>query len=152
MSNHKIIIWYGHGGYVEEYGSVLGTSVPIKDQSSLLLYQLELSNGEMILGKDCFYISPSYFEKHIEDNSLEGCLVFLSACQSAMDDRLAEVFINKGANLVVGNSQTIRIRYMLYMLDDFMSALTNQYDDGAYWTAEDALAYAKSQNVACVPN
>lgn len=146
MSNHKIIIWYGHGGYVKEYGSVLGTSIPIKDQSSLLLYQLELSNGEMILGKDCFCVSPSYFEKHIEDNSLEGSLVFLGACQSAMDNRLAEVFINKGASLVVGNSQTIRIRYMLYMMDDFMSALTNQYDDGTYWTAEDALAYAKSQN------
>ncbi len=146
MSNHKIFIWYGHGGYVKEYGSVLGTSIPIKDQSSLLLYQLELSNGEMILGKDCFCISPSYFEKRIEDNSLEGSLVFLGACQSAMDNRLAEVFINKGASLVVGNSQTIRIRYMLYMMDDFMSALTNQYDDGTYWTAEDALAYAKSQN------
>lgn len=146
MGNHKIIIWYGHGGYVKEYGSVLGTSIPIKDQSSLLLYQLELSNGEMILGKDCFCVSPSYFEKHIEDNSLEGSLVFLGACQSAMDNRLAEVFINKGASLVVGNSQTIRIRYMLYMMDDFMSALTNQYDDGTYWTAEDALAYAKSQN------
>lgn len=146
MSNHKIIIWYGHGGYVKEHGSVLGTSIPIKDQSSLLLYQLELSNGEMILGKDCFCISPSYLEKHIEDNSLEGSLVFLGACQSAMDNRLAEVFINKGASLVVGNSQTIRIRYMLYMMDDFMSALTNQHDDGTYWTAEDALAYAKSQN------
>lgn len=146
LGKHKIIIWYGHGGYVKEYGSVLGTSIPIKDQSSLLLYQLELSNGEMILGKDCFCISPSYFEKHIEDNSLEGSLVFLGACQSAMDNRLAEVFINKGASLVVGNSQTIRIRYMLYMMDDFMSALTNQYDDGTYWTAEDALAYAKSQN------
>lgn len=146
MGNHKIIIWYGHGGYVKEYGSVLGTSIPIKDQSSLLLYQLELSNGEMILGKDCFCVSPAYFEKHIEDNSLEGSLVFLGACQSAMDNRLAEVFINKGASLVVGNSQTIRIRYMLYMMDDFMSALTNQYDDGTYWTAEDALAYAKSQN------
>ena len=146
IGNHKIIIWYGHGGYVKEYGSVLGTSIPIKDQSSLLLYQLELSNGEMILGKDCFCISPSYFEKHIEDNSLEGSLVFLGACQSAMDNRLAEVFINKGASLVVGNSQTIRIRYMLYMMDDFMSALTNQYDDGTYWTAEDALAYAKNQN------
>ena len=146
LGKHKIIIWYGHGGYVKEYGSVLGTSIPIKDQSSLLLYQLELSNGEMILGKDCFCISPSYFEKHIEDNSLEGSLVFLGACQSAMDNRLAEVFINKGASLVVGNSHTIRIRYMLYMMDDFMSALTNQYDDGTYWTAEDALAYAKSQN------
>ncbi len=146
MGNHKIIIWYGHGGYVKDYGSVLGTSIPIKDQSSLLLYQLELSNGEMILGKDCFCVSPSYFEKHIEDNSLEGSLVFLGACQSAIDNRLAEVFINKGASLVVGNSQTIRIRYMLYMMDDFMSALTNQYDDGTYWTAEDALAYAKSQN------
>lgn len=146
MSNHKIIIWYGHGGYVKEYGSVLGTSIPIKDQSSLLLYQLELSNGEMILGKDCFCVSPSYFEKHLEENSLEGSLVFLGACQSAMDNRLAEVFINKGASLVVGNSQTIRIRYMLYMMDDFMSALTNQYDDSTYWTAEDALAYAKSQN------
>lgn len=146
LGDHKIILWYGHGGYVSKYGSVLGTSIPITDQATLLLYQMELSNGEMILGKDCFCISPSYFEKHLEENSLEGSLVFLGACQSAMDNRLAEVFINKGASLVVGNSQTIRIRYMLDMMDDFMSALTNQYDDGTYWTAEDALAYAKSQN------
>ncbi len=146
LGDHKIILWYGHGGYVSKYGSVLGTSIPIKDQSSLLLYQLELSNGEMILGKDCFNVSPAYFEKHIADNSLQGSMVFLGACQSAMDNRLADVFIKKGASLVVGNSETIRIRYMLYMMDDFISALTNQYDDGTYWTAEDALAYAKEEN------
>lgn len=146
IANHKIIIWYGHGGYVEEYGSVLGTSISIKDQSSLLFYQLELSDGEMILGKENFLVSPAYFDNHLKDNSFDGSLVYLSACESARDNRLAEVFINKGASLVVGSSRTIRIRYMLYMMSDFMSALTNQYDNGSYWTAEDALEYAKKQN------
>lgn len=146
MGDHKIIIWYGHGNYSKECGSVLGTSIPITDQDTLLRYQLELHNGEMILGKKEFLITPSYFDNHLEDNSLDGSLVFLNTCKSAMDNRLADAFINKGASLVVGNSQTIRIRYMLYMMDDFMSALTNQYEDGTYWTAEDALAYAKSQN------
>lgn len=146
LGDNKIIIWYGHGGYIEEYGSVLGTSVPIKDKASLQRYRQELLSGEIILGKDYFCLSPAYFEKHIEDDSLNDCLVYLAACESGRDDRLADVFFSKGAKLVVGNTRSIFTRYNLYMMYDFITALTNTYQDGTFWTAEDALQYAKEEN------
>lgn len=146
LGNNKIIIWYGHGGYISEYGSVLGTSVSIKDKTSLSMYEKELENGEMVLGKDCFCLCPSYFDKHIADGALKGSMVYLAACESGRDNRLADVFFRKGATLVVGNTRSIFIRYNLYMMYDFLIALTNTYDDGTYWTAEDALQYAKDEN------
>ena len=146
LGNNKIIIWYGHGGYISEYGSVLGTSVSIKDKTSLSMYEKELENGEMVLGKDCFCLCPSYFDKHIADGALKGSMVYLAACESGRDNRLADVFFRKGATLVVGNTRSIFVRYNLYMMYDFLIALTNTYDDGTYWTAEDALQYAKDEN------
>lgn len=146
LGNNKIIIWYGHGGYISEYGSVLGTSVSIKDKTSLSMYAEELENGEMVLGKDCFCLCPSYLDKHIADGALKGSMVYLAACESGRDNRLADVFFRKGATLVVGNTRSIFTRYNLYMMYDFLIALTNTYDDGTYWTAEDALQYAKDEN------
>lgn len=146
LGNNKIIIWYGHGGYISEYGSVLGTSVSIKDKTSLAMYAEELENGEMVLGKDCFCLCPSYLDKHIADGSLKGSMVYLAACESGRDNRLADVFFRKGATLVVGNTRSIFTRYNLYMMYNFLIALTNTYDDGTYWTAEDALQYAKDEN------
>lgn len=146
LGKNKIIIWYGHGGYIKEYGSVLGTSVSNKDKASLSIYKEELSNGEMVLGKDCFCLCPLYLDKHIPDNSLKDSMVYLAACESGRDNRLAEVFLRKGARLVVGNTRSIFTRYNLYMMYDFMSGLTNTHEDTTYWTAEDALKYAKEQN------
>ena len=146
IENQKIIIWYGHGGYASEYGSVLGSSIPITDQYTLLAHQQELSDGDLALGNDCFYMCPSYFEKHLSENSLNGSLVYLAACESARDNRLADIFLSKGASLVVGNTKSIRIRYNLYMMYDFISSLANKNNDASYWTAEQALSYAKQQN------
>ena len=146
LGNNKIIIWYGHGGYISEYGSVLGTSVSIKDKTSLSMYAEELENGEMVLGKDCFCLCPSYLDKHISDGALKGSMVYLAACESGRDNRLADVFFRKGATIVVGNTRSIFTRYNLYMMYDFLIALTNTYDDGTFWTAEDALQYAKDEN------
>lgn len=146
LEGNKIIIWYGHGGFVSEYGPVLGTSVSSRNQAALSKYSQELSNCEMLLGKDCFCLCPSYFDKNIKDEALDGSLIYLAACESARDNRLANVFLSKGAQLVVGNTRSIFTRYNLYMMYDFMTALTNQYNDMSYWTAEDALQFAKDKN------
>lgn len=146
MGSYPIIIWYGHGTYTEEYGPLLGSSIPSDDLSSLVAYDQGLYEGEMVLGKDNFLLTPRYFEHHLEDGSLQGSLVYLAACESARDDRLGNVFVDKGAELVVGNTRSIFTRYNLYMMTDFLIALTKQYEDGTYWTAEDALAYAKEEN------
>lgn len=146
LGNNKVIIWYGHGGYISEYGSVLGTSVPIKDRAALEAYADDLTSGTMVLGKDCFCLCPSYFDAHITDGAMDGCMIYLAACESGRDDRLANVFLDKGAALVVGNTRSVFTRYNLYMMYDFVTSLTNTYDDGNYWTAEEALRYAKGEN------
>lgn len=146
MGGKKIIIWYGHGNYLASLGPVLGTNIPVEDAETIENYDQMLAAEELYLGKENIIITPLYFENNLEDGALDGCMVFLAACSSAADDRLAQVLISKGASLVVGSDRTIRVMYVLRMMDDFFAALTNQYADGSYWTAEDALAYATSEN------
>ena len=146
LMNNKIIVWYGHGGYTSETGPCLGTSAPISDQYTLLKYNQELANKEIILGSENFVITPAFLEKHLEDNSLNGSIVYLGACETGRDNRLSDVFINKGAKTVIGNTRSIFTRYNLYMLTDFFEGLTNTSDNGETFTAEQALAYAKKKN------
>ena len=149
LGNHSVIVWYGHGDYISKYGPVLGSSLK-NNKENIAKYDRQLfgayDRAEMVITGDYISLTPYYFEDKIPDDSLNGSLIYLANCSSARDDRLVQVFIDKGAKLVVGNSYTINTRYNLYMMTDFLSALTEQYEDGTYKTAEDALAYAKSAN------
>lgn len=146
LMNNKIVIWYGHGGYTSETGPCLGTSAPITDQYTILKYNQELANKEIILGSENFCITPAFLDKHLGENSMKGSIVYLGACETGRDNRLAEVFLNKGAKTVLGNSKSIFTRYNLYMLTDFFEGLTKTSDNGEMFTANQALSYAKKEN------
>ena len=127
----KVVIWEGHGAYPAGYHSCLVTGHPVTmfnkskykddlDDHSLLVTSRELSL-EYILGAidalslDTYYVVTSkYIDKHIEDGSLDGALVFLGACFSAKDDTLAESLINKGADVVFGYSDSVDMPYEMY--------------------------------------
>lgn len=145
MINNKIIIWYGHGGYCD-VGPVLATGILITEDLSQ--FKAELRKGEVYLSSKDYCVSPLYFKNKLPDGSLDGSMVYLAACNTGRDGRLAQVLIDKGADLVVGNSLPISHGYLLNMMEDFFTALTYKYDSGRYWTAEDALAYAKGENGA----
>lgn len=142
MGNNKIIIWYGHGG-LSDVGPTLATGIPVT--KDLGQFKEDLIKDEVFLSKEDYCVSPLYF-KRLADGSLDGSMVYLAACNTACDGRLAQVFIDKGADLVVGSSQPISYEYSLNMMKDFFTALTYKYDNGKCWTAAEALAYAKGNN------
>ena len=145
MGDHQVILWFGHGGYTREFGSVLGTSVDIRDARSIKPYVDGLRNGEILLSADKFCISAAFFDKHLQDGSLNGSMVILAACESAADNRLATAFINKGASVVMANDKSIRVLYMLDMLDTFVTELSRK-EGNTCPTADEALLKAKQKH------
>ena len=146
LSKKSVILWYGHGGYLEEYGSVLSvTDKPtIKNQEA---YISHINAEEIIIGKDNLLITNKYIDNNFAPNAFKDCLIYLGSCSSAKDDRLSEAFLRKGAALVVGNSKPIYVGYNLDMMCTFFSTLLKVHsNDGSFYTAEEALEEAKNKH------
>ena len=99
----------------------------------------------VILGEELAY-TPYYFQNHIDDDTLEGSLVYIAACSSMKDNRLTNVFIEKGADLVVGNSAKIWTPYNLNMMTTFLKSLTEKNLEDDYLNAEEALSAAREKH------
>ncbi len=150
LEEKSIIIWYGHGTYVEEYGPILNGSLEANGENidiySLYLAESEKKPAEMIIWNEELAYTPYYFQNHIEDNTLKGSLVYIAACFSMKDDRLADVFIEKGADLFIGNSEEINTLYNLNMMTTFFKSLTEKNTEDDYLNAEEALSAARNKH------
>lgn len=149
LEGKAVIIWYGHGGMSSTYGPVLTGSVkPTEENLRKYLHLLDSTDNtnELVITNKNFAYTHYYFENELESGSLEGSLVYLATCHSAETNELTEAFTSKGADLVVGNSDTITTRYNLYTMCDFLSYLRTEKEDGSYPTADEALQYAKQEN------
>lgn len=148
LEGKSIIIWYGHGVYTEEYGPVLGGDLKANSKN-IVAYSLYLANfngePEMIIKHKKLAYTPYYFQHNIGDNTLKGSLVYIAACSSMKDHRLADVFIEKGADLIVGNSAEIRTRYNLNMMTTFLESLTERNANNEYMNAEEAMSAARQK-------
>ena len=149
MEGKSVIVWYGHGGMTEKYGPTLESSVK-QTRENLEKYASFINgsgqNSQMIISNRNLSYTHYFFDQNLADRSLEGSLVYLAACHSAESDALGQAFIDKGADLVIGHTNSVRTRYNLYMLSDFLQYLKTQKEDGSYPTVEEALAYAKEEN------
>ena len=74
LEEKSIIIWYGHGTYVEEYGPILNGSLEANGENidiySLYLAESEKKPAEMIIWNEELAYTPYYFQNHIEDISI----------------------------------------------------------------------------------
>lgn len=64
-------------------------------------------------------VNADYFDKYYKSNSLTGTTIFLGTCYGMYNDSFANVFINKGAKIVCGFSDTVTVGYcnaILYQL------------------------------------
>ena len=158
MSDYKVIIWGGHGGYddsINGYGSSLMTG-QLVDPYTSIVYSDDISaerilDNFMASGRNTYCVTGGFFEKYL--GNMDGALVYLSACHSGQDMidgishkyQLAQAFINKGAKAVVGNSESIVSVYTYEMERDILNRLCDE-SDGEYYTLSEALEYAKSLN------
>lgn len=149
FANYNVILWDGHGGWDGNKGSCIVTG----DQYSftnIVKYRNELKNGEIGVasieeGENVFVMYPAFIENHIQEDSLDNTIVYLSTCESGKDDRLAQAFLNKGAEAVYANSDTIHTRYTQRMIYAVCEGLCNTNEEGLCNNVQEALYYAKAK-------
>lgn len=143
LEGKKVIIWNGHGGFDEKYGSILSVSTEVTDQDSLLVYSMEIANKEVVLAKNHHMaITAEYFKNKLSPDSLRGSLVYLAACHSMENNTLADILRSKGAEIVVGYTNSTYATWIKDTMNTFFEKLTTYYlDYSNLWTAEEARNY-----------
>lgn len=145
VSQYYVLLWHGHGGYDSSVGSYLLTGAKRSSESDKKLSSA-ISNNEILVTKDSYLITAAFIDKYVASDSLENTVVYLGACQSGRDSKLANAFLNKGAVAVYANSNTIHTTYNLSMIKSVCEGLTKKNSTGAYNSVSEALTYAKGIN------
>lgn len=84
-------------------------------------------------------VTSKFFDQYYKSGSLKGSLIWLGACDSIRDNRLADVLLSKGASTVIGNDNPAFIPRLIYMTNEFFDNLLDGHDAGT------ALKLAKAQ-------
>ncbi|MDO5382356.1 MAG: VWA domain-containing protein, partial [Eubacteriales bacterium] len=145
VSQYYMLLWHGHGGYDSSVGSFLLTGVKRTEENDKKL-SAAIENKEILMTADSYVITAAFINKYVASDSLENAVVYLGACQSGKDSKLANAFLNKGAVAVYANSETIHTTYNLSMIKSVCEGLTKKNSTGAYNSVSEALTYAKNIN------
>ena len=149
LPQNSILLWSGHGAYVDSLGSVLFLGTKQWDQATILLYAQEFGDQALLVNQNGqFYISPVFFEQYMPEDAFAGSMVYLGACESFMDQRLAQSIWDKGAQIILGNTRSVRQIYNFQMMYSFVQAWAQPGETGEYATVSQALAAAKEQHGA----
>ncbi len=137
-ARNGVIFWFGHGGYDESSGPALVTG----EYYDSIKNDLRLRKDE-----DYYYIqrtgkiavTGSYFRKKLPDQSLYGSMVMLGSCHGLADDRLYQVFADKGAACIIGSKTKIDIAKLFITSDALINGLISPFDNGAYPSVSDVM-------------
>lgn len=133
----SIILWLGHGMYDKTLGPCL---VVNESQSDPNKYEDDRRNDRVVFTKtDHCAVTSKFFDQYYKSGSLKGSLIWLGACDSIRDNRLADVLLSKGASTVIGNDNPAFIPRLIYMTNEFFDNLLDGHDAGT------ALKLAKAQ-------
>ncbi len=133
----SIILWLGHGMYDKTLGPCL---VVNESQSDPNKYEDDCRNDRVVFTKtDHCAVTSKFFDQYYKSGSLKGSLIWLGACDSIRDNRLADVLLSKGASTVIGNDNPAFIPRLIYMTNECFDNLLDGHDAGT------ALKLAKAQ-------
>lgn len=144
LAGPQILLWHGHGGWTAETGPYLVTGETFDENRFLSdsAYSEDFQNGRLLLCTDGRIAVTGEFVLEYMD-SLDDSLIYLAACQSGYDTRLADAFLEKGAAAVVVNTDTIRTAYNTRMMFSTMEGLTlTDSSTGELYTLSQAVDYA----------
>ncbi|MBP1566085.1 MAG: hypothetical protein J6A58_10070 [Oscillospiraceae bacterium] len=144
FSQNQIILWHGHGGYTLDSHSIIVCSneeISTDDEDYIKRRVYVYESGAV-------GFSHKYVDYYCPD--LTGSVVYMGCCSSAKDTVLAASFLNKGAELFLGNDGVIRTTYNIKMIKQISKGLSEQkkdffFFDGGYRTASEALEYANEK-------
>lgn len=142
FGQYHIVLWHGHGAYSDKFGSllVIGTERSAENDAK---FKKALDEKKMFYTDNGYLVGADFFESYLEDGALDNCIVYLGTCSSAVDSRLGDALIAKGAVAVYGNKGVIHTVYNLQMINAVCEGLCTKYSDGGYYSVSDALQYAK---------
>lgn len=144
---NEIILWRGHGCYVDGRGPVLciGEYYDANRRTYDKAYDAQFNDKCFMYCDDGrLVITPKFVETYVHD--LDGALVYLGACESGRDATMADAWRKAGAKTVIGFSDTVLTVYDGVMTRDFVRALCSKDAKGHYKSAEEALGEAKAAN------
>ena len=155
IGKNKIVIWHGHGGYSEKTHSFIATGTMLDRNAFLydvdyyiknIRYTDEYLNGELIFTNSGHVaVGYKFFNNHL--SNIDGCMIYLGACSSGVDDTLAKAFLDKGASTVIGNRGSICTTYNLSMIKTiYEQMLCDTGSDNHYDTIQTALNFAFDKN------
>lgn len=142
----SVVLWLGHGLYDKNIGPCLVTGETVTAEKNQK-YADDRENGRIVTTRGhCYAVTSKFFDYYYKDNSLNGSLIWLGACDSAHGNRLTDALLNKGAATVIGNTNPAYIPRLVYMSNEFFGNLTStDPSTGKYYTAGEALRAAKAQ-------
>lgn len=149
LPEDEVVFWNGHGGYGPIVKSFL-CSGEYFDWDAWWWdwdYYVDCVSDRIIRRStekqaDLACVTSKFIQHYCGD--LSNSLIMLASCHSAQEDRLAQAFIDKGADAVLGFTDTVYTSYCLNICDDAMRTMTSlnaATDD--YYTLEEAVELAK---------
>lgn len=154
--NNKIIIFEGHGGYNSKLHSCLSTGQSFFGFEDFSKYKEDIRTGNIVLSSfpqigetgipyspvRKYLITSKFVENYFEE--MDKSLIFLGACYSGKDDVLAKALLDKGADVVLGYTDTTSMEYEMMTRTMFFYALSYIGKENESYTVTQALNYAKN--------
>lgn len=143
----SIIMWIGHGSYDGLLKECFITGEEVTEKS-MERYEADHKAGRLGIstsanGKDYYNITPKFFDYYYDQDDLKGTLIFMGACNSLRDDTMANVMTEKLGATYIGSTSIIYIPYLHNLELTFLERMATKGPDGSYYTAQEALDYAK---------
>lgn len=127
FKDNSIILWHGHGTYIPEYGSLLCISIKTNTEFKKK-YARDIKEDRIVLLKDgTITLSDKFFDKYLD--SVDNSFIYLGACHSYESDGLGNAFLDKGASVVVGFSDTVYSAYDCAVMDMMSKELCVPHDN-----------------------
>ena len=152
-----VLIWHGHGNYLDMTGAFLSLGERKEEQLGDLSYLYQWTAKGIIDGTvgnvNYWAVNAKFFQNKASDGwEIRNGMVYLAACHSAHEPDLVNAFLGAGAKVVFANVGendigSIYDQWMLKEVCDYMSGNgildDNSTDEGIYYTAREALAKAQ---------
>lgn len=159
LSDYKVVMFEGHGGYNDEIHSALITGESFVGWKEFSKYKEDLKNNAIVLTSfptvaeteipyspvRYYGITSKFVEKYVGD--MDDTVVFLGACSSLKDNVLAQSFLDKGASVVLGYTEITTMFYEMISRTVFFNELVKETSYG-YQTVADA--YQKTMGIVGV--
>lgn len=147
LSQYKVIIWDGHGGYDSVRHSYFQIAETWTDET-IGDYNDDVSAGRLVPLQDyTFAVTSAFFEENYEDDSFNDTLIYLGCCDGAMDPVLSDTLIKKGAESVLAYNNAVYCGYNRDMCETIFNELIKKDGNAnSTKTVAEALETAKKQN------